>query len=112
MVAVVTDGHGDVVSEWRGVGGSNNIAELIGLRDALRYAYRQQWPSVTIYTDSQNTRSWVLRGRVGKTINDRARVLDLLDEVADLMLVVYTDVQWVPRDRNLAGHVIEAKDGL
>jgi ribonuclease HI len=112
MVAVVTDGHGDVVSEWRGSGGSNNIAELIALRDALTYADYHRWPSVVIYTDSQNIIAWARSGKPGKKLNDRTRVLELLVKVSQLMQSVYTELRWVPRDRNLAGHVIEAKDGL
>lgn len=112
MVAVVTDLDGTVVSTWTGQGGSNNIAELIALRDALVYADRHGATDAEIYTDSQNTQAWVRSGRVGKQINDRDRVIDLLDDVRLLRQRVSLELIWVPRDENLAGHVIEARYGL
>ncbi len=112
MIAVVTDCDGAVVSERRMVGGSNNIAELEAVHDALAWCVARGIPAVDIHTDSRNNLSWVLGTKIGKHLNDRQRVLDLKSSIATLRRSVQFTLTWVPRDDNLAGHYIEDKHGL
>lgn len=107
MVMVVTDDHGRVLSEQTAEGGSNNIAELIAVRDALRWCLGRQITDVVVRTDSQNNLAWVNGSRVGKTINDLERVLVLRDEIARLRKTVALTLEWIPRASNKAGHYIE-----
>jgi ribonuclease HI len=119
MVAVVTDDKGVVVHEREQAGGSNNIAELIAVRDALMWArdHREGPQPVEIRTDSKNNLSWVFNPKLGKRLNDRPTVEALRQEIAALSLrrcaeqwVPFTLV-WVPRAENLAGHYIERRYG-
>ena len=79
MVMVVTDPHGQVLSEERERGGSNNIAELAAIRDALVWCRQSHIVDVEVCTDSRNNFSWVYGKKVGRAINDRALVLKLKD---------------------------------
>lgn len=109
MVAVVTDDSGTVLSESEADGGSNNIAELMAVYDALTWAATNGLASVTIRTDSRNNFAWVLGRKLGKRLNDRERVMRLKEQIAIRMLQVRLSLVWVPRDQNLAGHYIERK---
>jgi len=60
MIAVVTNDHGDVLFENTAAGGSNNIAELWAVKEALEWCVAHGIPAVEIRTDSRNNRSWVL----------------------------------------------------
>jgi len=112
MVMVVTNDQGEVISErWRD-GGSNNIAELEAVRDALAWCQAEGHHIVEIRTDSRNNLAWILGTRVGKSINDRASVLALRQEIEALRRVIHLTLTWVPRHVNLAGHYIEERAGL
>ncbi len=113
MIAVVADANGMLVNESHHHGGSNNIAELIALRDALRWCEGHGVREAEIYTDSENTRAWARPGsKTGQGINDRPRVLALKDEIAFLRHAIRIDLIWLPREQNLAGHIIEGRYGL
>lgn len=112
MVSVVTDEYGRVVSEVTSAGGSNNIAELIAVRDALQAAVDASAESVTVYTDSKNNIAWVYGKKLGKRLNDRDRVVALKDEIARLRSSVNLLLVWVPREKNVAGHYIERRYSL
>ena len=107
MVSVVTDEHGEVLSEKIESGGSNNIAELIAVRDALRLATSAGIETLHVLTDSRNNLSWTFGRKVGTGINDRARVVALKAEIAQLQTRLEFSMEWVPRERNIAGHYIE-----
>lgn len=111
MIAVVTDDAGVVLSEHEKAGGSNNIAELIAVRDALALAHRLEIPSVELRTDSRNNFAWVF-GKIGKDLNDRATVVVLRKEIQDLRQTVELQLVWVPREDNIAGHYIEKRYAL
>jgi ribonuclease HI len=112
MVAVVTDDTGVVLSERRETGGSNNIAELMAVHDALVWATSQYQHDVEARTDSRNNLSWVNGKKVGKSVNDRATVLDLRVRIATLRQRVCLTLTWVPRDENKAGQYIEGTYSL
>lgn len=109
MIAVVTDYGGNVIVETNESGGSNNIAELIAVKEALRWCSMHKIPEVEIITDSKNTISWVWGYKVGKKLNDRNRVLKLKDEINDLLRDIKLTLTWRPREENWAGIYIEAK---
>lgn len=112
MVAVVTDDQGGLLHEQTQAGGSNNIAELIAVRNALIWARDHANGPVEVRTDSKNNLSWVLGRKVGKRLNDRKAVESLRTEIGTLRLEVALRLVWVPREQNLAGHYIEAQYGL
>lgn len=114
MVWVATDQFGDVlVDEKEERGGSNNIAELLAVRDVVRYAVQNLYEVVCITSDSANTVAWfnsaMLSGRpkVGKHINDPLRTEGIITEVIELSKKIQIFMRWRPREENLAGHVIE-----
>lgn len=115
MVAVVTDASGVVLNERQQQGGSNNIAELIAVRDALVYARANgqlAGDALEIRTDSQNTVAWVFSKKIGKKLNDRATVEALRVEIGHLRADIALTLTWIPRAENLAGHYIENTYGV
>ncbi len=111
MVAVVTDSAGAVLVEKWQHGGSNNIAELWAIQEALTWASEHGYNAVQIITDSMNNLAWI-DGRIGKKLNDRAAVLHLYETIRRLRAHVSLEIVWTPRESNLAGRYIEAKTGL
>lgn len=113
MVSVVTDEAGVVLSESFAVGGSNNIAELIAVRDAIRWCGMKGIHEAHVMTDSQNNLSWTFGTKVGKDINDRQTVLAIKSEITAAFVAGFDLVlTWVPRENNLAGHYIERVHAL
>lgn len=95
---------GSIVVEGSAEGGSNNIAELIAVVEAVKWAKSQDWTHVSIRTDSKNNLSWVKR-LPGADVNDRPRVLALQEELHALKFPF--QLTWIPREKNLAGHHLE-----
>lgn len=114
MVAMVTNDRGEVLVEESSTGGgSNNIAELWAVVLALDWCAFNAVSVVTIYTDSRNNLSWVCsKKKVGQFVNDQDAVIRLKEAVARHLLGLSLKLEWVPREKNLAGHAIEAKYGL
>lgn len=106
MRIVVADETGAVLVEKALPGGSNNIAELWAVAEALFFAKQSSITEVELYTDSQNTLAW-LDGRVGKKLNDRAAVMNLVGTIGKLRRRITMTATWVPREENLAGRYIE-----
>ena len=90
-------------------GGSNNIAELLAVKEALAWAVAHKHDEIEIRTDSTNNLAWVLGTRVGKKINDRDAVLALKSSIDSLKSVVKCKLVHIPRSQNKAGHYIENK---
>ncbi len=112
MVSVVTDSYGGLLKERIETGGSNNIAELLAVYDALEWCHAHKVLAVEVMTDSRNNLSWVFGKKVGKHINDRERVLSLKRDIELLRQTIALTLTWLPRDENLAGHYIESRYGL
>jgi ribonuclease HI len=112
MVSLVTDDTGDVLRDESREGGSNNIAELIAVHLALNWCESNGIREVTVLTDSMNNLAWVNGRKVGKHLNDRERVLRIRDGIAHLRERINLTLEWVPREQNKAGHVIERRYGL
>jgi ribonuclease HI len=112
MVAVVTDDLGMVISEQRSAGGSNNIAELLAVHDALQWCDANGITDVELFTDSRNNESWVFGKKLGKKLNDRERVVALRQAIDAYRRTITLTLTWIPRDMNLAGHYIETEYGL
>lgn len=111
MVMVVTDAAGVVLSERQESGGSNNIAELLAVRDAVRWSVAAGLTEVVVWTDSRNNLAWVNGRTVGKAINDRARVVALKAEIAEARQWLRLTLMWLPRAVNKAGQYIERQHG-
>lgn len=111
MIMVVVDDSGKVLFEETCEGGSNNIAELRAVRDALCWCERQQIASVEIRTDSRNNLAWVNGLKVGKRINDREQVLVLREQIRSLRQTITCTLLWIPREQNKAGHYVEGVYG-
>ena len=71
MIACVSDQSGNILVEKKQTGGSNNIAELLAVKEALLWAASNKCEEVEIRTDSRNNIAWVFGTKVGKKINDR-----------------------------------------
>lgn len=112
MVAVVTNSDGTVLSEQKDTGGSNNIAELLAVHDALQWCEAHGITNVELCTDSRNNEAWVFGKKLGKKLNDRERVVALRAAIREYLRTINLTLTWVPRDKNLAGHYIEEQYGL
>ena len=104
MVAVVTDENGSILVEKTQEGGSNNIAELLAVKEALSWAADHKHDQIEIRTDSKNNLAWFYGTKVGKNINDRDAVLALKSSVDSLKSMVKSKLVLIPRSRNKAGH--------
>lgn len=109
MVAVVTNKLGRVVFEGERAGGSNNIAELWAVLEAVKVARQVGTTHLEVRTDSRNNLAWVFGSSLGKHLNDRQTVEGLRAEIAKCRRVVTLKLVWVPREQNLAGHYIERR---
>lgn len=106
MRAVVTDDCGQVRCDSTLRGGSNNIAELWALVEALAWLAQQGHRRALIRTDSRNLLAWAIRPpRAG--VNDRQAVLDLQVQLARWSSAVSYRLEWVPRAENKAGIYLE-----
>ena len=103
---VVAEWNEAVLAEKAEQGGSNNIAELIAVEMALRWAKQQGCEELHIKTDSQNNLRWVFR-TIGEGMNDRDRVLALRRSIERLRADVALELTWIPREQNLAGLYLE-----
>jgi ribonuclease HI len=108
MLIVVTDETGVVLVEKTKLGGSSNVAELRAVTEAMLYAKESQVAELEVFTDSRNNLAW-LKGNVGKKLNDRNAVMDLLTAIENLKKYVTLSVWWVPREENLAGIFLEER---
>jgi ribonuclease HI len=106
MRAVVTDQNSIVLVNKRLTGGSNNIAELWAVSEALLFAESRGIDECDIFTDSKNNLAW-LEHRVGQGLNDRVAVMNLLKTIDDLRTRIRLTATWIPREQNLAGIYIE-----
>jgi ribonuclease HI len=109
MVMVVADDAGEVLSERHSTGGSNNIAELEAVCDALAWCVENGRTDVQILTDSRNNLAWVFGSKVGRKINDRPRVLSLLRAIDRYRHSIALTMAWVPREENLAGLYLDER---
>ncbi len=106
MVSVVTDEDGEVLVEKQEKGGSNNIAEFLALKEALKYCVRKGIDRITIITDSRNNTFWFKKLKRGKQ-NDFERVFRIRRKINKLKKGIEINLIWEPRETNLAGQYIE-----
>jgi len=110
MRIVVTDEDGTVLVDKTKTGGSNNVAELWAVTEALLYVKNCEIPAnqkiADVFTDSTNTLAWI-DGRVGDNINDKKAVSHLLIAVNRLREKAKLRVTWIPRKKNVAGIFME-----
>jgi ribonuclease HI len=110
MRIVVTDENGTVLVDKTKTGGSNNVAELWAVTEALLYVKNCESPAdqkiADVFTDSTNTLAWI-DGRVGDNINDKTAVSHLLTAVYRLRGKVKLKLTWIPRKQNVAGIYME-----
>ncbi len=110
MIAIVSDINGEILSYTRRQGGSNNIAELLAVKEALVWATGHGYEQIDIRSDSRTALAWVA-GRIGNGLNDRDAVLELYQTINTLREKIHVDLVWVPRAENLAGQYIESRYG-
>lgn len=108
MLIVVTDENGTVLVENTKLGGSSNVAELWAVAEAMLWAKESRVAELEVFTDSRNNLAW-LKGNVGKKLNDRNAVMDLLTAIENLKQYVNMSVSWVSREENVAGIFIEER---
>src|SRR5215831_4089737 len=77
MVAVVSDAAGKILIDRQERGGSNNIAELLAVKEALEWCVANSLADVEITTDSKNNLSWVQELNIRKKIYDRNTIFAL-----------------------------------
>lgn len=109
MVAVVSDDQGRILIDKHQDGGSNNIAELLAVKEALLWCAENTIGDVEIRTDSTNNLAWVNGKKVGKKLNDRETVLNLKGAIDACRSKINLTLNWIPREQNLAGHYIQRK---
>lgn len=107
MRAVVTDETGIMLVDKTLKGGTNNVAELWAITEALLFAKSCGIREIELYTDSKNSLAWV-EGRGGKEVRERPDVKTLLVAIAKLRRHVKMTTTWVPREKSKAGIYIEA----
>lgn len=79
----VTDLNGTLLKhEHLGIH-SNNYAELMGILGSITYAIDHQISE--IWTDSMIGMTWIESGKVGKNVNERDLILDIVDEIQTLL---------------------------
>jgi len=111
IISVVTDINGNVLIEKTEKGGSNNIAEFIALKEAVKYCVNHKIKQVEIITDSQNNINWLKRLKKKKQ-NNYELVAEIREEIVELSKFVDVDLIWKPREENIAGRYIENKYNL
>lgn len=109
MVAAVANEQGRILIDKHQDGGSNNIAELLAVKEALLWCVANEIRDVEIRTDSRNNLAWVGGEKVGRKLNDRDMVLDLKAAIDACRSKVNLTLTWIPREKNLAGHYIQRK---
>ena len=109
MISVVCNEFGKVLIEKENKGGSNNIAEFIALKEALRFCIEKGIKQAIIITDSKNNLSWFNNKLKKKKQNNFEWVKELREEIDIYKMSVKVELHWASRDSNLAGHYIEEK---
>lgn len=113
MVWVVMSEERELLVEERMKGGSNNIAELLGIRDALKWVTSEMvLDDILIRTDSKVALSWLSAEKFGTHLNNKELVLEIRREIDALRKEINVEFEWVPREKNKAGWYIESKYSL
>jgi ribonuclease HI len=99
IVAVVSDEHAKILIDKHQEGGSNNIAELLAVNEALLWCSVNRIADVEIRTDSMNNLGWVFGKKVGKKVNDRDTVLAPKNSIDAYRQQVNVSLNWIPRAR-------------
>lgn len=107
MTVAVTDESGTVLVEKSRYGGSNNIAELWAICEAMIFAKSCNIQEVDVYTDSLNSIRWMKKGKPNPKVNDPQAVENLLRAIKNLQRHVKLSVTWIPREKNQAGIYME-----
>ena len=109
MRAVVCDDAGTALVDLEMRGGTNGIAELWALVEAMIISRHAKLDEVQIYTDSSNLIGWVKTTPVH--LLARAEYKNLFAALDNYRKKIQLNIDWVGRDDNLAGRYIEANAG-
>jgi len=115
MVSVVSNECGDIVAEVNTHGGSNNLAELIAVEYALDYALQSRASSLHIISDSRTAISQFHKDESKRNLksirkmNDYEQYIGIKRRIDRMKLYLDVEIEWRPREDNLAGHYIEEK---
>jgi hypothetical protein len=89
-----------------------NILELVAIARAVELASQKEWQdnSLQIFTDSQVARGWASRGEIKSAVLTDAHInaLQYL-KTTRLAFGGIITFNYVPRDNNPAGHLLEAE---
>ena len=108
MRAVVCDAAGKMLVDqpFEG-GGTNNQAELWSVVECLQYAKEHGISVIRVLVDSTNCIKWV-EGKMSEDQLKLKRVKNLVTALDRLRAVVEMSIEWVPREKNLAGVYLES----
>lgn len=103
----VSDSQGKILIEKKENGGSNNIAELKAIVEALLWAKKNKIGEVEIRTDSKIAINWIYAKKFGKHLNNKELVIGIRRLIDDVRGKIKVNFIWAPREINLAGHYFE-----
>lgn len=107
-IIVVADNQGKVLFEKQIGDYTNNEGEILAIIAALKNVYPMQ--SIKIKSDSQIAVNWTKRGKNKKKSKRlTGRHFSFINTAHTLLYLSNSDIEWIPREQNLAGHYIENK---
>lgn len=91
--------------------GSNNIAEILGILEALRYAYFMHYKDLLIKTDSRIAHGWVTKGLSKKGVLNNRKLTEYILARINKIKPWFNKLKFevINRKENLAGHVLEKR---
>lgn len=89
---------------------SSNFAELYSLLKLLKELKKRKIKSAHIKTDSQTLLIWFKKERA-KTGHFLVEVQKMLSQLKKYKKQMALDIQWIPREQNLAGQLLEKQYG-
>lgn len=93
---------------------SNNVAEIVAIWAAMKYAYQHGYKNIIIKTDSNTALCWFKNGKLkNKKINDPEYVEYVIERINKLKEGFDSiQIEQIPREINEAGKIIEERYGL
>lgn len=98
-----------VIGKVPGLKQYTNILELVAIARAIELASERMWDEpLEINTDSQVAKTWATKGIKPKTATEaHQNALEYLSKAKRMYYLGDITINYVPRERNLAGHLLE-----
>ena len=113
MVICIVDDQIRNHSQVRGAtkpGGSNNIAELLAVWEAICYAFKREYKNLLLRVDSQVVFHWIENETIKGKVNDIEFTTMILNKIVKMKTWFDKfEIQVVPRGINKAGIILEKK---